>query len=73
MLGKENNVIEILQQNMNFLQNDLLFKNEIIKPLMEMQSSVLYTMPKNTSTSQNYNHNQRQSLQGPTCLLDALS
>ena len=46
---------------MAFLQNELLSKNEIIKSLMEIQSSVLYTMPKNSSTSDNYNPTQRQS------------
>ena len=60
--GKEKSKIEILQQNMTFLQNGLLSKNEIIKSLMEIQSSVLYTMPKNSSTSENYSPNQRQSL-----------
>ena len=29
---------------------------------MEIQSSVLYTMPKNSSTSENYSPTQRQSL-----------
>ena len=38
--GKEKSKIEILQQNMTFLQNELLSKNEIIKSLMEIQSSV---------------------------------
>ena len=47
---------------MTLLQNELLSKNEIIKSLMEMQSSVLYTMPKNTSTSKNYSPTQCQSL-----------
>ena len=41
---KEKSKTEILQQNMTFLQNELLSKNEIIKSLMEIQSSVLYTM-----------------------------
>ena len=63
MLGKENNVIEILQQNMNLLQNDLPFKNEIIKPLMEMQSSVLYKcqkilLPLKFTTTINVNHSR---------------
>ena len=39
--GKEKSEIEILQQNMTFLQIELLSKNEIIKLLMKMQSSVL--------------------------------
>ena len=60
--GKEKSKIEILQQNMTFLQNELLSKHEIIKSLMEIQSSVLYTMPKNFSTSENYSPTQRQSL-----------
>ena len=59
--GKEKSKIEILQQNMTFLQNELLSKNEIIKSLMEIQSSVLYTMPKNSSTFDNYSPTQRQS------------
>ena len=60
--GKEKSNIEILQQNMTFLQNELLSKNEIRKSLMEIQSSVLYTMPKNSSTSENYSPTQRQSI-----------
>ena len=60
--GKEKSKIEILQQNMTFLQNELLSKNEILKSLMEIQSSVLYTMAKNSSTSENYSPTQRQSL-----------
>ena len=60
--GKEKSKIEILQQNMTFLQNELLSKNEIIKSLMEIQSSVLYAMPKSPSTSENYSPTQRQSL-----------
>ena len=62
MLGKEKSKLEILQQNMTSLQNELLSKNEIIKSLIEIQSSILYRMPKNTSTSENYSHTQRQSL-----------
>ena len=62
MLGKEKSKLEILQQNMTLLQNELLSKNEIIKSLIEIQSSILYRMPKNTSTSENYSHTQRQSL-----------
>ena len=61
-LGKEKSKIEILQQNMSFLQNELLSKNEIIKLLMGKQSSVLYTMPKNSSPSENCSPIQRQSL-----------
>ena len=60
LLGKEKSKIKILQLNMTLLQNELLSKNEIIKSLMEMQSSALYTMPKNTSTSENYSPTQRQ-------------
>ena len=48
LLGKKSK-LEILQQNMTLLQNELLSKNEIIKSLIEIQSSILYTMPKNTS------------------------
>ena len=62
LLGKEKSKLEILQENMTLLQNELLCKNEIIKWLLEIQSSVLYTMPKNTSTSENYSPAQRQSL-----------
>ena len=62
MLGKEKSKLEILQENMTLLQNELLCKNEIIKWLLEIQSSVLYTMPKNTSTSEKYSPTQRQSL-----------
>ena len=62
MLGKEKSKLEILQQNMTLLQNELLSKNEIIKSLIEIQSSILYRMPKNTSTSENYSPTQRQSL-----------
>ena len=47
---------------MTFLQNELLSKNEIIKSLMEIHSSVFYTMPKNSLTSENYSPIQRQSL-----------
>ena len=47
---------------MTFLQNELLSKNEIIKSLMKIQSSVLYAMPKRSSTSENYSPTQRQSL-----------
>ena len=47
---------------MSFLQNELLSKNEIIKLLMGKQSSVLYTMPKNSSPSENCSLIQRQSL-----------
>ena len=46
LLGKEKSKLEILQQNMTLLQNELLSKNEIIKSLIEIQSSILYTMPK---------------------------
>ena len=53
LLGKEKSKLEILQQNMTLLQNELLSKNEIIKSLIEIQSSILYTMPKNTSTFAN--------------------
>ena len=60
--GKEKSSIEILQQNMTFLKNELSSKSEIIKSLIEMQSSVLYTMPKNSSASENYNPTQRQFL-----------
>ena len=62
LLGKEKSKLEILQQNMTLLQNELLSKNEIIKSLIEIQSSILYTMPKNTSTFANYSPTQRQSL-----------
>ena len=62
LLGKEKSKIEILQQNMTFLKNELLSKNEIIKSLMEIQSFVLHTMPKNTFTSEYYSPTQRQSL-----------
>ena len=62
LLGKEKSKLEILQQNMTLLQNELLSKNEIIKSLIEIQSSILYRMPKNTSTSENYSPTQRQSL-----------
>ena len=62
LLGKEKSKLEILQQNMTLLQNELLSKNEIIKSLIEIQSSILYTMPKNTSTSENYSPTQPQSL-----------
>ena len=61
LLGKEKSKLEILQQNMTLLQNELS-KNEIIKSLIEIQSSILYRMPKNTSTSENYSHTQSQSL-----------
>ena len=50
---KEKSRIEILQQNMTFLQNELLSKNEIKKWLIEIQSSALYTMQKSSSTSEN--------------------
>ena len=62
LMGKEKSKLEILQQNMTLLQNELLSKNEIIKSLIEIQSSILYRMPKNTSTSENYSPTQRQSL-----------
>ena len=62
LLGKEKSKLEILQQNMTLLQNELLSKNEIIKSLIEIQSSILYTMPKNTSTFAYYSPTQRQSL-----------
>ena len=62
MQEKEKSKIEILQQIMTFLQNELLSKNEIIKSLMEIQSSVLYTIQKNSSTSENYSPTQRQAL-----------
>ena len=62
LLRKEKSKIEILKQNMSFLQNELLSKNEIIKLLMGKQSSVLYTMPKNSSPSENDSLIQRQSL-----------
>ena len=61
LLGKEKSKLEILQQNMTLLQNELS-KNEIIKSPIEIQSSIIYRMPKNTSTSENYSHIQRQSL-----------
>ena len=38
--GKEKSKIEFSQQNMTFLQNELLSKNEIIKSPIEIQSSV---------------------------------
>ena len=60
--GKEKSKIEILQQNMTFLQNELLSKNEMIKSLMEIQSSVLYTMTKISPTSEHYSPTQSQSL-----------
>ena len=60
-MGKEKSKLEILQQNMTLLQNELLSKNEIIKSLIEIQSSILHTMPKSTSTSENYSPTQRQS------------
>ena len=47
---------------MTFLQNELLSKNEIIKSLMKIQSPVLYTIPKNSTSSENYSPTQRQSL-----------
>ena len=47
---------------MTFLQNELLSKYEIIKSLMEIQLSVIYTTPKNSSTSKNYSPTQPQSL-----------
>ena len=62
--GKEKSKIEILQENMTFSQNEFLTKlskNEIIKSLMEIQSSVLYTIPKNSSTSENYSPIQHHS------------
>ena len=62
LLGKEKSKLEDLQQNITLLQNELLSTNEIIKSLIEIQSSILYTMPKNTSTSENYSPTQRQSL-----------
>ena len=62
LLGKEKSKLEDLQQSMTLLQNELLSKNEIIKSLIEIQSSILYTMPKNTSMSENYSPTQRQSL-----------
>ena len=51
LLGKENNKLEILQQNMTLLKNEFMYRE-----------SVLCTMPKNTSTSENYCPTQRQSL-----------
>ena len=62
MQGKEKSKIVILQQNMTLLQNEFLSKNEIIKSLMEIQASVSYTIPKNTSTSENYGLTQHHSL-----------
>ena len=56
LLGKEKSKLEVLQENMTLLQNELLPKNEIIKSLIEIQSSILYRMPKNTSASENYSH-----------------
>ena len=53
---------EFLKQNIAFLQNELSSINEITKLLMEMQWSVLYTIPKNSSTFENYNHTQCKSL-----------
>ena len=37
----ENNSIEILQENIRFLQKELLAKNDLIKSLMETQTVVL--------------------------------
>ena len=42
LLGKEKSKSKILQQNMTLLQSELLPKNEIIKSLIEIQSSILY-------------------------------
>ena len=36
---RESSSIEILQENIRFLQKELLAKNDLIKPLMETQSA----------------------------------
>ena len=45
LLGKEKSKLEILQQNMALLQNELLSKNGVKKSIIEIQFSILYTMP----------------------------
>ena len=42
----ESNNIEILQENIRFLQKELLAKNDLIKPLMENQAVALEAMTK---------------------------
>ena len=42
----ESNNIEILQENIRFLQKELLAKNGLIKPLMENQAIALDAMTK---------------------------
>ena len=51
--GKENSNIEILKQNIAFLQNELSSNNE---------TSLFYTMPKSSSKSEIYSPTQCQSL-----------
>ena len=44
-LNFETKPYEILQDNIKFLQNELLSKNEIIKTLMETQTAILENLP----------------------------
>ena len=45
LLGKQKSKLEILQQNMALLQNELLSKNGVKKSIIEIQFSILYTIP----------------------------
>ena len=41
MSSTEKKILEILQENINFLQKELTSKNEIIKTLIKTQTSIL--------------------------------
>ena len=47
---------EIFQDNIEFLQNELRSKDEIIKPLMETQTGVLENLPLNKPPQQTENN-----------------
>ena len=49
---KSNN-IEFLQEDIRFLQKELLTKNDIIKPLVETETVTLEAIPKNRKINKN--------------------
>ena len=51
---------EILQDNIEFLQNELRSKDEIIKPLMENQTAVLENLPLSKPPQQTENNTSFQ-------------
>ena len=51
---------EILQDNIEFLQNELRSKDEIIKPLMENQTAVLENLPLSKPPQQTKNNTSFQ-------------